>query len=121
MIILISLVLLSIFGIILACKSRDNSAAIIGIALTAFSGVFLIMALVSLITNPVEVKSDINKFLATEATIEQARKTGVDVENAAIQHKIIESNQWLAKEQYYNSTIFELWIPDEIDKLKPIR
>ena len=121
MIIIISLILLFIFGIVLGCKSRDENAVIIGIILAVFSGIFLIVALVSLMTNTIEIKSDIHKFLITDTTIEVARKAGTDIENAAIQHKIIESNQWLAKQQYYNSTVFGLWIPDEIDNLEPIR
>ena len=121
MIIFIGLTVLFVLGIALMCESQDERTGIIGIFLTVFPGIFLIIALVSLVTNPIEVKGDINKFLATKATIEIARKAGVDVENMAIQHKVIESNQWLAKQQYYNSTIFGLWVPDEIDKLKPIR
>ena len=121
MIIIISLALLIVFGIILAYKSRDGNATIIGIILIVVSSMLLIIALISLITNSMEVKSNINKFLATETSIEQARKTGINIENTAIQHKIIESNQWLAKKQYYNSTVFGLWIPDKVDNLKPIR
>ena len=121
MIIIISLVLLFVFGTVLTCKSRDDNATIIGVILMVASGMFLVISLISLLINPMEVESNINKFLATEASIEQARETGVDVENAAIQHKIIESNQWLAKEQYYNSTIFGLWIPDKVNSLKPIK
>ena len=29
-------------------------------------------------------------------------------------------NQWLASTQYYNGTMFDLWIPDEVDSLEPI-
>jgi cell division protein FtsX len=121
MIIFISLILLFVLGIALLCKNQNESLEVTTIILTIFSGIFLIVSSISLVTNSIEVRSDINKFIATETTIEIARKVGVDVENTAIQHKIIESNQWLAKQQYLNSTIFELWIPDEIDKLKPIR
>ena len=121
MTILISLTLLIVLGIFLLRKYNEWNAGVAGLLLITFSGMILIIALISLITNPMEVKSDINKFLVTGVTIEIARKAGVDVENAAIQHKIIESNQWLVKEQYYNSTIFGLWIPDEVDNLKPIR
>ena len=113
--------MLFVFGTALLCKGRNENSGAIGIILMVVSGMFLIIALISLITNSMKVESNINKFLATETSIEQARETGVDVENAAIQHKIIESNQWLAKEQYYNSTIFGLWIPDKVDNLKPIR
>jgi hypothetical protein len=121
MIIIISLALLIVLGIFLLYKEHEWSTGVVGVLLMAFSGIFLIICLISLIVNPMDVKSNINKFLATKITIETARKTGVNIENAAIQHKIIESNQWLAKKQYYNSTMFGLWIPDEIDNLKPIK
>ena len=121
MTILISLMLLIVLGIFLLRKDNEWNTGVVGAILIAFPSVILIIALILLIINPMEVKSNINKFLVTGVTIEIARKAGVDVENAAIQHKIIESNQWLVKEQYYNSTIFGLWIPDEIDNLKPIR
>lgn len=121
MIIFISLALLVVVGSLLLYNEREWETGVIGIILIVVPGIFLVICLISLIVNPIEVKSDINKFLATETTIEQARKTGVDIENAAIQHKIIESNQWLAEKQYYNSTIFGLWIPDKVDNLKPIR
>lgn len=121
MIIFIILILLFVLGSVLLYKCWKWNTEVAGMLLTVFPGIFLIIALISLITNPIEVKSNINKFLATDVTIEIARKVGVDIENTAIQHKIIESNQWLAKQQYYNSTIFGLWVPDEVDKLKPIR
>jgi hypothetical protein len=121
MIIFISLTLLLGLGIFLLCKSWNWNTEVIGATLTVVCGMLLIMCTISLIINPIKVKSNINKFLATEITIETARENGVVVENAAIQHKIIESNQWLVKEQYYNSTIFGLWIPDEVDNLKPIK
>lgn len=121
MIIFISLILLLVLGIALLCKNWYENTGTVGAILATFSGIFLIIGLTSLTTNSIKVRGDINKFLATEITIEAARKTGIDIENTAIQHKIIESNQWLAKQQYLNSTIFELWIPDEVDKLKPIR
>ena len=121
MIIFIGLTLVFILGIALLCKGRNENSEVVGVILIVCSGMFLVISLISLIINPMEVKSNINKFLATEAAIETARENGVGVENAAIQHKIIESNQWLVKEQYYNSTMFGLWIPDEVDTLEPIR
>ena len=121
MIIFISLILLFGLGVFLLCKEREWGTGIAGMFLITFPSIFLIICTISLIVNPMEVKSNINKFLATEATIEAARENGVDVENAAIQHKIIESNQWLVKEQYYNSTMFGLWIPDEVDNLKQMK
>lgn len=121
MIIFIGLTLLIVIGLFLLYNDREWGTGAAGVFLMVFPSIFLIICLVSLITYPIEVKSNINKFLATEATTEAARENGVDVENAAIQHKIIESNQWLVKEQYYNSTMFGLWIPNEVDNLKQMR
>ena len=140
MIIFAVLILLFILGVALICTNWDENTGVVGVILAIVSIVFLIISLISLVTHPIEVKSDISKFLATKVTIEKARRidhkridwlldaktidiqgVATIVENAVIQHKVIESNQWLAKQQYYNSTIFGLWIPDEVDKLKPIR
>lgn len=116
MAIFLALTIIMIVGIMLMCNGKE-----VGMVPIVISGMLLLIAVLTLLTHPMEVESDITRFLATEVTIEIARKAGVDVENAAIQHKIIESNQWLAQEQYYNATIFDWWIPDEVDNLKPIR
>jgi amino acid transporter len=81
MIILISLISLFGIGLLLLCKDSEWNTGAIGAISMIVSGMFLIMCLISLIVNPMEVKSNINKFLATEATIEQARETGNYVEN----------------------------------------
>lgn len=78
---------------------------------------------ICLVTIPVSylvVTSEIQQFNSVRITLEVARKKGMDLENAAIQQKIIDSNKWLAKNQYWNGTLFDIWIPDEVDKLKPI-
>lgn len=121
MIIFISLILLFVLGLVLLYYDPECNTGPSGTVLASLSGTFIIICFISLIVNPIDVKANINKFLATKATIETARGTGVVIENIAIQHKIIEANQWLAKEQYYNTTMFKLWVPDEIDNLKPIR
>lgn len=119
MVIFLILTIVLIAGIILTSKGYGTEE--LGIIFIGLTGILLLGSIIALLTYPMKVESNINKFLATKTTIEIARKTGVSIENAAIQHKIIESNQWLARKQYYNSTIFELWIPDEVDNLKPIR
>jgi hypothetical protein len=144
MIIFAILTISFIFGIALICTSKYENAGVAGVILAVISGLFLTICLIELVVNPIEVKGDISKFLATKVTIEKTRKINYEqidklsdiktmdaleivatiaaiVENVALQHKIIESNQWLAKQQYHNSTIFELWVPDEVDKLKPMR
>jgi ABC-type Fe3+-siderophore transport system permease subunit len=116
MTIIFILITIAATGIVLIHYGKD-----IGIAFAGIAGMLLFISTVSIITNPIGVKADIKKFLATGVAIEAARKAGVAVENAAIQHKIIEANQWLAQQQYYNTTMFELWVPNAVDDLKPIR
>lgn len=121
MTIFISLTILFGIGLFLSYKDKYGVIGKIGEFVAITSGPLLLSALVLLIINSIEVKSNINKFLATKTTIETARKEGTNIESAVIKYKIIKSNQWLAKEQYYNTTIFRLWIPDEVDVLKPIK
>lgn len=79
-------------GLLLIWKERKWKTEV-GLYIASFFGVILIACLISLITYPMEVKADFNKFLATKAAVEAARRDGVSIENAAIQHKIIESNR----------------------------
>jgi hypothetical protein len=62
----------------------------------------------------------IAQFNATKTTLEVARRNGNILENAALQTKILESNNWLASAKYYKSTQFGLWIPNAVLELKPI-
>ena len=44
-----------------------------------------------------------------------------DVEKALMRDKILEINSWLSRSKYYNDTILDWFIPDEILKLEPIK
>lgn len=121
MIICATLIILIALGIVVATKSRNEYVTVASMRVVILCSLLLAISTINRVIHPIEVHSNISKFIATKATVEQARSDGVNVESAAIQHKIIESNQWLAKEQYYNNSIFGWWIPDEIDNLKPIK
>jgi len=43
------------------------------------------------------------------------------IENAAIQIEIAKWNQWIAGKKYWNDTLFDIWIPDEIETIEFIR
>ena len=116
MIIVIILAVLTVLGIVLERKTEAIGGLII-----ILCGGLLLVAVIAKLGFSIETHGKISEFQATNTTIEQARQNGIDLENAAIQHKIIESNQWLANRQYYNSTIFGWWIPDEVDRLGPIK
>jgi len=65
-------------------------------------------------------KGDIESFKATKVSIVAAREN-INIESAALQNKIVEKNEWLAKVKYQNSLpIIEISIPDEVDTLEPI-
>ena len=120
MTICIILILLIVLGILLCCLEEYNTY-IVGVILIFICTVSLIVAISEKVNNHFIIHAEINKFVTTKMTIKFARNNKINLENAAIQHKIIESNQWLAEKQYYNTTIWSWWIPDEIANLKPIK
>jgi len=61
------------------------------------SGLLLLMVLIVLPFVYHGNMSSIDAYKATELSLSVARENGVDIENATIQHKIIDCNQWLAK------------------------
>lgn len=68
--------------------------------------------------------SKIQEFRAVQQTLEEARanKSISNLELAAIQHKVVDSNKWLASTQYWNAKFgIDLYYPDEVDSLVPMR
>ena len=84
----------------------------------------LVMALFLL---PIIYSSEVGNiqgFKSVKATVENARANGniSAIELAALQHKIVESNSWLAKAQYWNNfPIISLYIPEKVMELEPIK
>jgi hypothetical protein len=81
--------------------------------------------LVSLVLLPIKqssIRSEIAEFLATKNSVESARlDKNLAYESIMITKEIIEANKWLAKRQYWNETLFDIWIPDKVMELKPIK
>ena len=84
------------------------------------SWVFLVIALLVLGTVRVSVSAEIAEYHAVKDSIQNARN-GSDWEKAAMAHKIIETNKWLAENKWYNQSIFDVFIPDEIDTLELLK
>ena len=68
-----------------------------------------------------ETRCSIEDFKAVRIAVESAREMGQSMENAAIMQKAIDSNRWLAREQYQNNSWLDFWVDDAVDKLEPIR
>lgn len=118
MIILIVAVILTGLGILIL---RHDEFSFVGILLSVCGGFVLLLFLVFIFLNPLTVKGEIREFESIRQTIAVARETGNELEKAAIQHKIIDNNEWLAGVVYWNETIFDIFIPDEVMQLKPLK
>ena len=64
--------------------------------------------------------SNIQAFHSYRQTTETQRGIMDGLEGAAYRSKVAEWNAWLRKSQYWNDTIFDPYIPDEVDELEPI-
>ena len=87
---------------------------------TYVAGLCLLASLLFFPISYYSTKEDIASFNATRKTLEIARSHGNVLENAALQTKIIECNNWLAEAIYYKSTVWGLWVPNDVLSLKPI-
>ncbi len=93
-----------------------------GFILSLISGVCLITGLIMLPMQHYDTKANIEQFKITKITYKNARLEKVSVmERAAIQMDIANQNRWLAERQYFNETIFDIWIPDAVMDLKPLQ
>lgn len=113
-------IVLIIGGIIVDNKTH-SAWPVIGIIVGGFT---LLIITICWPTVYVDTISDIKEFKATQETIVFARaNTSIsEYEKAALTHKIIDANKWLARTQYWaNMSIFDMFYPDEVNELKPIR
>jgi hypothetical protein len=93
-----------------------------GVGIAVLSGVVLFVALLFLPANYFREVSNINDYYAVKSTIEESRKNDIsEIERAALTTKIIETNEWLANVQYWNKTIFDIYVPNEVMNLKPLK
>jgi len=94
----------------------------LGVILIFFGVVGIITIAVSLPMMHSSIKSDILQFEEAKSLYELAREEeDMDMELVAFELKIVEENRWLRNKQYWNDTIFGIFIPDSVMKLKPIR
>ena len=84
-------------------------------------GFILFVALIGLPLIRMEHSAQIEQYKSVQKTVNQARGDGRMLEKATIQNKVVEMNRWRASVQYWNGTVFDLWVPDEVERLEPIR
>ena len=113
LIVLVVGILLQVFG--------DYDVEDTGSFITIIGGVLFFMALVMLPCIYCQYLGEIVEFESMITSIENARLNGNELENAAIQHKIIEANKWIASKQFWNKTIWDWYIPDAVMDLESIK
>jgi hypothetical protein len=86
------------------------------------SGFALFAALLVWPLNYYGTKEEIAEYHAIKATMQEARRGNTsEIERAALTNKIIETNQWVVNAQYWNKTIFDIYIPDEVEQLELLK
>lgn len=86
------------------------------------SSVLLVVSLIMLPINYYNVKAEIQSYYALKDTIEVSRENGnSEIERAALVQKIADNNTRLANLKYWNGTILDIFIPDEIENLDPLK
>jgi Zn-dependent membrane protease YugP len=120
------MIILTVLGVLLiACiiwgrytnYGDDGILSELGIIIIGVVLVFFILAL------PFErcgFNSNLKKLQAFEMTLDNMRKKE-SIENTAIQMEVAKWNQWIAGKKYWNDTLFDIWIPDEIKTIEFIK
>ncbi len=121
MLIILILILIILIGLWILTKDYHEAGAITSI----IGATCLLMALILLPVNYYCEKTNIEKYKATAATYQSARAMAGDkdtgiIELAAVQVDIASQNRWLIGQQYWNDSVFDIWIPDEVTTLKPM-
>lgn len=120
MLLIISIVLAIaiIVGIILQLEWLTDVA---GAIISTCSGIALFFVLLFWGITYVSTVADIQTYYAVKETVKESRNAEIiPLERAALTNSIIEINSWLKRTQFWNSTILNQAIPDEVMKLKPI-
>ena len=119
LILAIIMTVLLIAGIIVHNKT---CAEMTGALMVATGGMVLAIIILIWPASYYTTKSEIQEYYSTKQTIEDARTKNIDsIERAALTQKIIDTNNWLATQKFWNKTIFDDVIPDEIEQLEPLK
>lgn len=111
---------LSIILLVYAIKKWDDSIG--GWIIFVLFGIWFVINLICLNTCRLSTISDIKEFESIRLTITQQRKnTLTEYERATLSLKIVDSNKWLAKEQFWANNKWLNWYYDKkILDVKPI-
>lgn len=98
-----------------------STSKFFGVILSSLGLFGLLLIALMLPINHYIVKGEIKQFESIQKTVKESREKEINIEDAAIKIEIIKQNAWLADTQYWNTTVFDIFIPDKINKLEPLR
>ena len=92
--------------------------------LSLIVGIVLFCVIINLFIQPISTKSHIAEFKAIQATFQEARlnQNISALELVAIQQKVAERNEWLARTKFWAKHKLTNWFyPKEVFELMPIK
>jgi hypothetical protein len=120
--VLIWLALLGLMILGFVMSERSYCFDIGWFVLALISGCILFIALVIFPINHIEARSFIIQYYAAKETINQSRQAEIsDIERATLTNTITTINAEIANYQYWNKTIFDIYIPDEVMELELLK
>ena len=119
--VLLILVALIVSGFWLYKRSpRLSDRGDTGILLMVLPTITLVILLCLLGHSRIVIQSEIQEYYAVKKTLEKARQHNKTWEIVVLQMRVAEMNQWRASIIYLNNTIFDSFIPDEVENLEEI-
>lgn len=117
------LLLLTILPLVISIFIDDYIDLYDGLGIV--SSIFGFVLVISLIILPFSYysgKAEVQRYYALKETINQSRQVkGSDIERAALTKEIADYNKDLAEVKYWNNSIFDIYTPDELANLKPLK
>jgi hypothetical protein len=123
---LLLLLLIAVIGTVIVHKLEDNWGyeflCNIILAVTVVVWLIFIVLLIGLPLNRMSIKNEIVKYKALNNSYEYVKKHPEIPGTAIIQEQVFRANQEMESNKYFNNTWYwDLYVPDEVDSLKPIR
>lgn len=121
MIIITCTIALLIIGVILCKADKYGLVGFIGVVFNSVACFLLLIEILCIPINRYKTESKMQERYAIQETVVRARQNKTHIENATMINEIIKTNRWITSAKYYNTTLFDIWWPDEIDNIELIQ
>lgn len=119
------IVTIIILGLSITVKSKskwDSDLYMFSYLIVVITGLVSSILLISIFISRAETFEGIAQFESIRDTFEASRSNkSENIERFSRLDEIIQANKWLAGKKYMNETSWDLWVPDEVSSIKPIK